>query len=75
MISRRKAAVTSIWPRKRNWGSGDLAVNLGYREKDTTASFFVGTPFRNNVDTQVNVWTLAPRLRLKPQFGSGTITW
>ncbi len=50
-------------------GSGDLAVNLGYREKDTTASFFVGTPFRNNVDTQVSVWTLAPRLRLKPQFG------
>jgi len=51
-------------------GSGDLAVNLGYREKDTTSSFFVSTPFRNNVDTQVNVWTLAPRLRLKPQFGS-----
>ncbi len=50
-------------------GSGDLAVNLGYREKDTTSAFFVGTPFRNNVDTQVNVWTLAPRLRLKPQFG------
>lgn len=50
-------------------GTADLAVNLGYREKDTTSSFFVGTPFRNNVDTQVNVWTLAPRLRLKPQFG------
>ncbi len=50
-------------------GSGDLAVNLGYREKDTTASFFVGTPFRNNIDTQVSVWTLAPRLRLKPQIG------
>ncbi len=51
-------------------GSGDLAVNLGYREKDTTSSFFVGTPFRNNIDTQMHVWTLAPRLRLKPQFGS-----
>ena len=50
-------------------GTGDLAVNLGYREKDTTSAFFVGTPFRNNVDTQVQVWTLAPRLRLKPQFG------
>jgi iron complex outermembrane receptor protein len=50
-------------------GSGDLALNLGYREKDTTSAFFVGTPFRNNVDTQVNVWTLAPRLRLKPRFG------
>lgn len=50
-------------------GSGDFAVNLGYREKDTTSSFFVGTPFRNNVDTQVRVWTLAPRLRLKPELG------
>ena len=50
-------------------GSGDLAVNLGYRKKDTTASFFVGTPFRNNIDTQISVWTLAPRLRLRPQFG------
>jgi iron complex outermembrane receptor protein len=50
-------------------GSGDFAVNLGYREKDTTSSFFVGTPFRNNVDTQVKVWTLAPRLRLTPHVG------
>jgi len=50
-------------------GSGELAVNLGYREKDTTSAFFVGTPFRNNVDTRVNVWTFAPRLRLKPQIG------
>ena len=48
---------------------GEFAANFGYREKDTTSSFFVGTPFRNNVDTHVNVWTLAPRLRLKPRIG------
>ncbi|MFN3717046.1 MAG: TonB-dependent receptor domain-containing protein, partial [Thiobacillus sp.] len=50
-------------------GSADLEVNLGHRDRDITASFLVGTPFRNNVDTQVSVWTLTPRLRLKPQFG------
>lgn len=49
--------------------SGDLAVNVGYREKETTSSFFVGTPFRNNVDTQTQVWTFAPRLRLAPELG------
>jgi iron complex outermembrane receptor protein len=49
---------------------GEFAANFGYREKDTTSSFFVGTPFRNNVDTHMNVWTLAPRLKLKPRIGS-----
>lgn len=49
---------------------GEFAANFGYREKDTTASFFVGTPFRNNIDTHVSVWTLAPRLQLKPRIGS-----
>lgn len=48
-----------------------FAMNAGYREKDTTSSFFVGTPFRNNVDTQMQVWTFAPRLRLQPRFGGG----
>ena len=51
--------------------SATFAMNAGYREKDTTSSFFVGTPFRNNVDTQMQVWTFAPRLRLQPRFGSG----
>jgi iron complex outermembrane recepter protein len=50
-------------------GEADLAANLGYREKDTTSAFFVGTPFRNNVDTQVRVWSFAPRLRLAPRLG------
>ena len=54
---------------KTRVGSGDLAANLGYRQRDTKSSFFVGTPFRNNVDTQVRVWTFAPRLRLKPDWG------
>lgn len=45
-------------------GFASFAVNLGYREKDTDASFFVGTPFRNNVETRVNVWSLTPRLKI-----------
>jgi len=45
-------------------GSGELAANLGYREKDTAASFFVGTPFRNNVEAHVSVWSFTPRLKL-----------
>jgi iron complex outermembrane receptor protein len=50
-------------------GSGDLAVNFGYRNRDISSHFLVGTPLRNNVDTRVDVWTLAPRLRLRPQWG------
>ncbi len=79
MVNRKQAATPNDFAAQRGGyfnlagetklGSGDLAMNLGYREKDTTSSFFVGTPFRNNIDTQMNVWTVAPRLRLKPQFG------
>jgi len=50
-------------------GGGELAANLGYREKDTDASFFVGTPFRNNVETQVRVWSFAPRFKLPHRLG------
>lgn len=50
-------------------GAGELAANLGYREKDTDASFFVGTPFRNNVETHVNVWSFTPRLKLPHRVG------
>ena len=49
---------------------GEFAASFGYREKDSTSSFFVGTPFRNNVDSHVSVWTAAPRVKLKPRFGS-----
>ena len=50
-------------------GAGELAANLGYREKDTDASFFVGTPFRNNVETRVRVWSFTPRLKLPHRLG------
>lgn len=49
---------------------GEFAANFSYRDKDTTSSFFVGTPFRNNVDTHVTVLTLTPRFQLKPRIGS-----
>jgi len=48
---------------------GELAVSMAYRKRDTASSFLVGTPFRNNIDTTVNVWTLTPRLYLHPRFG------
>src|SRR5262249_5563476 len=50
--------------------AGELAVNLGYRSKDTDASFFVATPFRNNVATQVNVWSFTPRFKLPYRAGA-----
>jgi iron complex outermembrane receptor protein len=50
-------------------GAGELAVNAGYREKDTDASFFVGTPFRNNVETHVTVWSFTPRFKLPHRLG------
>lgn len=50
-------------------GSAEFAANLGYRERDTDASFFVGTPFRNNVETRVNVWSFTPRVRVPYHLG------
>jgi iron complex outermembrane receptor protein len=50
-------------------GSGVAAVNIGYREKDTDASFFVGTPFRNNVAAKVRVWSVTPRLKIPHKLG------
>ena len=47
----------------------EFAATLGYREKDTDASFFVGTPFRNNVATSVRVWSFTPRFRLPHRAG------
>jgi iron complex outermembrane receptor protein len=51
-------------------GSGDLAAYLGYRERDTSQHILVGTPLSNSVATQVNVWTFAPRMQFRPEFGS-----
>jgi iron complex outermembrane receptor protein len=50
-------------------GSSVAAVNIGYREKDTDASFFVGTPFRNNVEAKVRVWSITPRLKIPHKLG------
>lgn len=80
LTDRRRAATPNDFATMRSshanlaaqtkFAMGEFAVNVGYRDKDTTSAFFVGTPFRNNVNTQVNVWTIAPRLRLTPQIGS-----
>lgn len=51
-------------------GPGDLAAYLGYRERDTSQRILVGTPFGNSVDTQINLWTFAPRMQFRPEFGS-----
>lgn len=48
-------------------GSADIGAELAYRTRDTDSSFLVGTPFRNNVDTRVSVWSFAPRLTFSPQ--------
>ena len=48
---------------------GELAANLGYRNRDTDASFFVCTDFPNNVETQVKVWSFTPRFKLPHGLG------
>lgn len=53
-------------------GAGEMAANLSYRERDTDASFFVATPFRNNVQTQVRQWLFTPRVKFPYQFGGAT---
>jgi iron complex outermembrane receptor protein len=51
------------------FGSVEVAANLAYREKETDASFFVATPFRNNVESRVTVWSFTPRLKLPYRVG------
>ena len=50
-------------------GQAKLAANLAYREKDTDASFFVATPFRNNVASRVTGWAFTPRVQLPHRIG------
>jgi iron complex outermembrane recepter protein len=50
-------------------GRAKLAANLAYREKDTDASFFVATPFRNNVESRVTGWSFTPRAELPHRLG------
>ncbi|MBI2311610.1 MAG: TonB-dependent receptor [Betaproteobacteria bacterium] len=50
--------------------AGDLAADLNYRERKSSGSFFVGTPFFNQIDTDVQVLSFVPRLKLHHD-GSG----
>jgi iron complex outermembrane receptor protein len=54
---------------ERELGQVKLAANLSYREKETDASFFVATPFRNNVESRVKVWSFTPRVRIPHALG------
>ena len=54
---------------ERDLGRIKLAANLSYREKETDASFFVATPFRNNVESRVKVWSFTPRIRIPHALG------
>lgn len=45
-------------------GDAQLALNAGYRGKQANSAFFVATPFRNNISTQVTVASLTPRIRV-----------
>jgi iron complex outermembrane recepter protein len=50
-------------------GDGEMAANLSYRKKNSDSSFFVATPFRNNVQTESSQWLFTPRARLPYQLG------
>jgi iron complex outermembrane receptor protein len=50
-------------------GAAKAAANLTYREKDTDASFFVATPFRNTVGSHVSMWSFNPRLQTPHRLG------
>ncbi len=50
-------------------GDAEIALNAGYRGKVANSAFFVATPFRNNISTQVNVMSLTPRAKLPFAFG------
>ena len=50
-------------------GDTELALNLQYRGKTVHSAFFVATPFRDDIDTQVNTWSMTPRLRVPYAIG------
>ena len=50
-------------------GDAQLAMNAGYRGKQANSSFFVATPFRNNISTQVTVASVTPRARIPFTLG------
>ena len=49
---------------ERRVGAVTLAADLGYREKDITASI-IGSP----IDSDTSVWSFSPRLKLPHQLG------
>ncbi len=55
-------------------GRLEFAANLSYREKETDSSFFVATPFRNNVQTEVRQLLFTPRGKLPYAFGGAIHT-
>lgn len=50
-------------------GDAEIAANLSYRKKDTDSSFFVASPFRNNVQTESRQWLFTPRVKLPYRLG------
>ena len=50
-------------------GDALLALNAGYRGKQANSAFFVATPFRNNISSQVTVASVTPRARIPFTLG------
>jgi iron complex outermembrane recepter protein len=50
-------------------GDAELAINAGFRGKQANSAFFVATPFRNNISTQVNVASVTPRAKIPFALG------
>ncbi len=80
---RRQAATPRDFSSLRGWhaglsgshalAAGELAADLNYRQRASSGSFFVGTPFFNKIDTQVNVLSFTPRIKFhhdRPEFGN-----
>lgn len=73
--NRRQAATPRDFSSLRGWHAGlsgslalpmgELAADVNYRERTSSASFFVGTPFSNKIDTEVNVLSFTPRIKLR----------
>ncbi len=55
-------------------GQSEVAANLSYREKDTDSSFFVASPFRNNVQTHTRQLLFTPRVKIPHQLGGWSNT-
>jgi iron complex outermembrane receptor protein len=78
-VNRRQAALPGDFSAQRGGylnlggtaplGTGEVAANLSYREKDSDSSFFVASPFRNNVQTRVRQWLFTPRAKLPYRLG------